>query len=173
MKRSDIKSMPEYFDRYINLVDDIELDTAFQNNLNTMAALDIPTLEKIGDKSYAEGKWTLKDVFQHMIDTERIFSYRTLRFARQDGVIPQGYDQNLFAANAKANKRTVKDLIEELKLVHQSSFMLFRSFDKETMMVTGTSWKVEMSVLAMGYLITGHIIHHMKVINEKYIPLGA
>ena len=171
MKRSDIKKMPEYFDRYINQVDDIELDTAFQNNLNTMAGLDIKSLESLKDKVYEPGKWTIKDIFQHVIDTERVFAYRSLRFARRDGITPQGYDQDIFAANAKAQQRTIKDIVEEMKLVHQSSYLLFRSFDKETLQATGICWKVEMPVLALGFTITGHFIHHMKIIKEKYLPL--
>ena len=171
MKRSDIKMMPEYFDRYIRQVDDIELDKAFQNNLNTMAGLDIASLETLKDKVYADGKWTIKDIFQHIIDTERVFAYRTLRFARRDGITPQGYDQDIFAANANAQHRLLKDIIEEMKLVHQSSCLLFRSFDKDTLQATGICWKVEMSVLALGFTITGHFIHHLKVIQEKYLPL--
>ena len=171
MKRSDIKKMPEYFDRYINQVDDIELETAFQNNLNTMAGLDMKSLESLKDKVYEPGKWTIKDIFQHMVDTERVMAYRTLRYARRDGVVPQGYDQDIFAANANATRRQLKDIVEELKLVHQSSYLLFRSCDKETLQATGICWKEEMSVLAMGFLITGHFIHHMKVIQEKYLPL--
>jgi len=171
MKRSDIKKMPEYFDKYILQVDDIELDKAFQNNINTMAALDIKSLGPLADKVYAPGKWTIKDIFQHIIDTERVFAYRTLRFARRDGITPQGYDQDIFAANAHAQQRSLKDMIEEIKLVHQSSCLLFRSFDKETLQATGICWNKEMSVLAMGFVITGHFIHHIKIIQEKYLPL--
>ncbi|SRR5258706_6929401 len=171
MKRSDIELMPEYFDRYINQVDDIDLDDAFQNNLNAMAGLDMKSLESVGDKVYADGKWTIKDIFQHITDTERVFAYRALRFARRDGVTLHGYEQDIFAANAKAHQRKLKDIVEEMKLVHQSSCLLFRSFDKETLQATGICWKVEMSVLALGFAITGHFIHHMKVIIEKYVPL--
>ena len=171
MKRSDIKMMPEYFEKYIRQVDDIELDDAFQNNINTMAASDAAALESLGNKVYAPGKWTIKDTFEHIIDTERVMSYRTLRFARRDGVIPQGYDQDLFAANANAEQRTLKDILEELKQLHQSTRLFFRSFDDNTLQVTGINWNKEMSVLAMGFLIAGHFIHHMKIIKEKYLPL--
>jgi hypothetical protein len=171
MKRSDIKKMPQYFDKYINQVDDIELDAAFQNNLNTIGGLDIPALESLKDKTYAAGKWTIKDIFRHIIDTERVFAYRTLRFARRDGIIPQGYDQDVFAANANAQQSPLKDIIEEMKLIHQSSSLLFRSFDKETLQVTGICWNQETSVLTMGFILTGHFIHHWKIIKEKYLPL--
>lgn len=163
--------MPQYFDRYITQVDDIELDDAFQNNLNTIASLDIASLEKIADRSYAPGKWIVKDVFQHMIDTERVFAYRTLRFSRKDGVTPQGYDQDIFAANANAKQRQLKDIIEEMKLVHQTTCMLFRSFNNDILQTTGMCWTQETSVLAMGFIITGHFIHHMKGIKENYLPL--
>ncbi|HLG41469.1 MAG TPA: DinB family protein [Chitinophagaceae bacterium] len=169
MKRSDIKQMPEYFSKYILQVDDIELDDAFQNNINTMAALDMAGLEALKDKVYAPGKWTIKDIFQHIIGTERVMTYRTLRYARRDGVIPQGYDQDLFAANANTQHRSLKDILEELKQLHQSTRLLFRSFDDETLQATGINWKMEMSVLAMGFSIAGHFIHHMKIIQEKYL----
>ena len=171
MKKSDIKIMPEYFEKYIKQVDDIELDDAFQNNINTMATLDIASLESLGNKVYAPGKWTIKDIFQHIIDIERVLCYRTLRYARRDGVIPQGYDQNQFVANANTRHRALKDILEELKQLHQSTRLMFRSFDEETLHLTGINWNKEMSVLAMGFLITGHFIHHLKIIKEKYLPL--
>lgn len=171
MKRSDIKLMPEYFEKYIRQVEDIELDEAFQNNIDTMAALDTASLKSLENKAYAPGKWTIKDIFQHIIDTERVMSFRTLRYARRDGVIPQGYDQDLFAANANAGHRALGDILEELKQLHQSTRLMFRSFDNETLQATGINWNKEMSVLAMGFLITGHFIHHMKTIKEKYLPL--
>ena len=171
MKRSDIKLMPEYFDKYIKLVEDIELDDAFKKNLDKLTSFDITSLESLGNKAYAPGKWTIKDIFQHIIDTERVMAYRTLRFARRDGVVPQGYDQDVFADNANAQHRSLRDIIEEAKQLHQASRLMFRSFGNETLQATGINWKMEMSVLAMGFLITGHFVHHMKIIEEKYLPL--
>ena len=171
MKRSDITIMPEYFERYIRQVDDIELDDAFRKNLDRLATINLAKLKSLQNRSYAEGKWTIKDIFQHVIDTERVMAYRTLRYARRDGVIPQGYDQDLFASNANAENRTLEDILEELKQLHQATRLMFRSFDAETLQVTGINWNKEMSVLAMGFLITGHFIHHLKVIDEKYLPL--
>src|ERR1044071_457907 len=102
MKKSDIKNMPDYFEKYINHVDDIELDDAFEKNLSALAALDLNSLQLVGSRAYNPDKWTIKDIFQHVIDTERVMAYRTLRYARRDGVVPQGYDQDLFAMNAGA-----------------------------------------------------------------------
>ncbi len=171
MKRSDIEIMPEYFGKYIQQVDDIELDAAFRNNLDALAGLDITSMHALGDKSYAPGKWTIKDIFQHIIDTERVMSYRTLRYARRDGVIPQGYDQDLFSANANVQHRNLENIIEEVKQLHFSTRLMFQSFDGETLQATGICWNKEMSVVAMGFLITGHLIHHLKIVKEKYLPL--
>ena len=129
--------MPEYFSKYIFQVDDIELDDAFQNNINTLAGLDLTRLESLADNIYAPGKWTIRDIFQHMIDTERVMSYRTLRFARRDGVIPQGYDQDLFAANADSGHRALGEIIDEFKSLHQATRLMFRSFSNETLQLTG------------------------------------
>ena len=163
--------MPEYFSKYICLVDDIELDDAFQNNINTLADLDIAGLESLEDNIYAPGKWTVKDIFQHVIDTERVMSYRALRFARNDGVIPQGYDQELFAANANSGHRALGEILEEFMQLHQATRLMFRSFNNETQQFSGINWNMQMSVLSMGFLITGHFIHHMRTIKEKYLPL--
>lgn len=171
MKRSDIKSMPDYFEKYINQVPDVELDQAFEDNLEKLATLDLDSLEALGKRAYAPGKWTIRDIFQHIIDTERVMGYRTLRYARQDGVVPQSYDENLFATNANAAHRNLEEIIEELKQLHQSTRLMFRSFDERTLELIGINWNREMSVLAMGFLITGHLIHHLKIITEKYLPL--
>ena len=171
MKRSDIRNMPDYFEKYINQVEDIELDDAFEKNINELSTLDLNSLELLGNKAYASDKWTIKDIFQHIIDTERVMGYRTLRYARRDGVVPQGYDQDLFAINADAKHRTLKDLVEELKQLHASTRLMFRSFDRKILETTGINWNREMSVLAMGFLITGHVVHHLKIIKEKYLPL--
>src|SRR6266496_6479160 len=124
MKKSDIKKMPEYFEKYINQVDDIELDDAFQKNIDELATIDIANLKLVGNKTYAPGKWIISDIFQHIIDTERVMGYRTLRYARRDGVIPQGFDQDVFAANANALHRDLKEIIEEAKQLHQASRLM-------------------------------------------------
>ena len=86
-------------------------------------------------------------------------------------VIPQGYDQDLFAANANSGHRALGEILEEFKLLHQATRLMFRSFSNETLQFSGINWNKEMSVLSMGFLITGHFIHHMKTIKEKYLPL--
>lgn len=172
MKRSDINPMPEYFDRYINLVADSELAQAFDDSIGQLNELDANFLEKIGGSGYAPGKWTAKEVLQHVIDFERILTYRALLFARREGSIPQSIDQDRLTANMNAGKRTIAGLIAELKAVRASSKALFDGFDDEAMLARGTNWKYEISVLAMGFALLGHQIHHLKIIEEKYFSLS-
>ena len=171
MKPSDIHPMPEYFDRYINLVEDVDLKDAFQNSLEVLDKIDQKNLDQLGDKVYAPGKWTVKDTLQHIMDTERILSYRTLRFARAGKIIPEGYDEKELAQYANAEKRTITELFDELKAVRHSTIKMFQGFDEETLLRKGVNWKYEMSVFAMGFLIIGHQAHHLKILKEKYFPL--
>ena len=171
MKRSDIKTMPQYFEKYIKQVGDIELLQAFEDSVKKLDELDRNLLTKLDGKRYAPDKWTTKETFQHVIDWERILSFRTLLFARKEGSIPQGVDGDLLAANMNAEQRAIDSLIDELKITRLSTKALFESFDDNTLQNIGTNWKYEISVLAMGFTIIGHQIHHLKIIEEKYFPL--
>jgi hypothetical protein len=171
MKKTDINPLPEYFDRYINLVKEPDLMDALQNSLLALQTFDTNRLEKIGDKVYAPGKWTVKDILQHIIDTERVFCYRSLRFARADRTALPGYDENAYAVAACATKRPLEKILQELIGVRKSTIDLFNSFDEHTLLNKGITWKYEMSVLAMGFTISGHEIHHLNVIREKYDSL--
>jgi hypothetical protein len=121
------------------------------------------------DHAYAEGKWTIREMFQHIIDAERIFSYRALRFARKDPTPLTGFDENLFAVNAKADKRDWNDLLEEFKIVRKATEWLYSSFDEEQLDASGTSNGSSIYVLAFGYISVGHAIHHMNVIKQRYL----
>lgn len=171
MKKSEINLMPEYFDRYINVVPDIELSQAFDKSLEQIETFDIQRLEQVGDKAYEPGKWTAKGIVQHVLDFERIFSYRALLFARREGSTPQPVDENVLGANMKAEQRTVEDLMQELKIVRRGTKFLFDSFDNEDLQTIGINWKYEISVLAMGFIIVGHHFYHFQKIEEKYFPL--
>jgi DinB superfamily len=121
MKKSDINPMPQYYDRYINLVADVELSRAFDDSVRQLERLDRNIYASLDGKTYAPGKWTVKDIIQHLTDVERIMCYRALLFARRDGTVPQGFDQNLFVANARADARPIDDLIDELISVRRAT----------------------------------------------------
>jgi DinB superfamily len=171
MKKSDINPMPEYYDRYINLNGDVELSEAFDESLEKLKNFDIERLERLDGRTYAPDKWTVKAIIQHLIDFERILSYRALLFARKDPNRRQSIDENLIAVTAKAERRDAEELIAELKAVRGATKYLFSSFDDEMLKSVGINWKSEISVLGLGFAIVGHQIHHFKVIEEKYFPL--
>jgi hypothetical protein len=169
MKKSDINQPPCYFDTYINKVEDIELIEALKQSITELDNLDIAAFEAKADYAYAEGKWTIKDIFQHLIDTERVMTYRALSYARNDIKQLPGFDENVYAKHVSTKKRSLKSLIAEYKLVHKSSIALFKSFDKKALKRKGIMFNSEMMVLGVGFILAGHQKHHLQVIKERYL----
>lgn len=171
MKRSEIKVVPEYFEYFIKLVDDIELADAFDKSLKQIDELDIQKLKRIGLKVYADGKWSINKIIQHLTDWERIWCYRTLIFARNEGTIPEGHDQEIMADNSNADELSIEQLIAELRVVRLATKAMFNTYNRQLLETNCKFYKYEMSVLAMGFSIIGHQIHHFNIINERYFPL--
>jgi uncharacterized damage-inducible protein DinB len=121
------------------------------------------------DYRYDEGKWTIKDIIQHIIDAERIFAYRALRFARNDKTDLPGFEENDYVDQANANKRSIMDLLTELSAVRHTTIMLFKTFSEQQLLNSGTANKNSMSVRALGFVIIGHQNHHQKVFEERYL----
>lgn len=169
--KTDIHPMPQFFDRYINQVEEENIFTAFETSKKQLEQLDIEHLKEIGKKTYAPNKWTIHEIFQHIIDNERIQSYRALRIARKDTTILPGYDENILAAHSFANARHLDDIIEELKIVRDSNIILFQSINPSLLLHPGHCFNQQISALALGFVIIGHQIHHLQVIKDKYEPL--
>jgi hypothetical protein len=159
----------EYYGYYISLNTSENLIQNLENQLQVTADFfkSIPS-EKL-EFQYEVGKWTPKDILQHIIDSERIFAYRALRFARFDSVNLPGYEENDYAKVANANGRTIEDLIEEYKIVKLASIHLFKSFTKKMLLNIGQANNAPASVRAIGYIIAGHEIHHINIIKERYL----
>lgn len=168
MNKSQINPMPDYFDRYINLAADDDVLRALEISKEELDAFPIETWEKIGDKVYAEGKWTIKQIFQHMVDTERIFAYRALCFARGEAAKLPSFDENSYADNAHVNHRTLAEIIEEFKIVKLATLALYRSFTDEMLLKVGVASSSSYSTLAAGFIIAGHQRWHLNVIEERY-----
>jgi hypothetical protein len=171
MKRSDINPMPDYFDRYINLVADVEISQAFDDSIAQLDALDRDAFARLEGRPYAPGKWSVQGLLQHVLDFERIFNYRALLFARQTGKPPQGLEEDEIAANSRADNRTAADIIDELRAVRVGTKYLYGSFDDQTISLVGKAWNYEISILALGFTSIGHQIHHLNIIKERYFPL--
>ncbi|GAB1858144.1 DinB family protein [Flavobacteriaceae bacterium MHTCC 0001] len=168
MKQTDLTFIPEFYDRYIALVNrDTDVLQALKH---TVTIFDSHTEALIAKEAYRyqPEKWTPKEMLQHIIDTERIFSYRALAISRQEQQHLIGFDENAYAKNSKANYRTVESLLKEFKLVRQSTIALFESFDNDIWHLEGICSDKKMSVLAIGFVITGHAMHHLNILNERY-----
>jgi uncharacterized damage-inducible protein DinB len=160
-----------YFEQYIQLVSQentsiIENLEKSQNDFEVLLR-DLP--KEKHDFAYAEGKWTMKELIQHIIDTERIFCYRALCFARNDKTSLPGFDQDIFVDNDNANERNYYDLLDEMSTLRKSSIQLYKSFSEEALLRIGVASENKMSVRALGYLFSGHQIHHLNVIKERYL----
>lgn len=121
------------------------------------------------DYRYAEGKWTIKEIIQHIIDTERIFAYRALRFSRNDKTALPSFDENDYVDNTNANNRGLQDLLTELSAVRHSNLLFYKSLSEEQLKRIGTASNNQMSVRALGFVIIGHQKHHQKVFQERYL----
>lgn len=167
--RPDLSRVGAWYHNYINLVPEDEITEAFKNeSVSFVRFLETIPADKY-DYRYAEDKWTIKEVLQHIIDSERVFAYRALRFARKDATALPGFDENQFAAAAKADTRSWDKLVEEFKVVRRSSELLFNSFDEEQLESNGISSNSPNYVLAVGFIIIGHAMHHQKIVREKYL----
>ena len=163
--------MPRFFDRYIHLVDNIPLLEALEKYGPEEIFSERGRYEALGERVYAPGKWTVKDILQHCIDTERIMAYRALRFARNDSTALPGFDENLFADNTRAGARTLEDLMEEFSLIRKANIYQFRNFSSDMLQRSGISNETEISALALGFVIVGHAMHHQAILEQRYFPL--
>lgn len=171
MNKTSIFPMPELYDRYIHLVENLPLNVALDKHFTNIQNLNLQALNDLADRTYAPEKWTFKEVLQHLIDWERIFSYRALIFARREGTVPSGHDENVMAAHSRANNKDLKEIIENFLVVRRSTISLFKSFDDEDLLTVGQNWNMKISVLAVGFTIVGHQMHHFNIIEERYLPM--
>ena len=171
MKRTDIpKNEYSVFNAtYIKAAGDGDLYEDLEISLHNFIRFvqDIP-MDKF-DYRYAEDKWTIKQIIQHIIDTERIFSYRALRISRNDITALPGFEQNDYVANTEADKRHLQSLLTELSIVRQGTLALFKSFSEEQLKRIGVASNHEISVRAIGFIIIGHQKHHQTVFQERYL----
>lgn len=159
-----------YYANYINAVsDEYSLIEELEISVHRLIKFvqNIP-MDKF-DYRYAEGKWTIKDILLHLIDVERIFAYRALRFARRDRTPLASFDEDAYVISACANQRNIQDLLSELATVRQATLALFKTFSEEDLSQIGQASGQPMSVRALGFVIIGHQNHHQKIFQERYL----
>lgn len=167
--RADLSSLPVQFKNYVDLVEDLTLFEAlrFANErlLYTLSAVE----ESRGEHRYQPDKWTIKEVVVHVMDVERVFAYRALRFSRNDKTPLPSFEDNEYVRESNAHARTLKQLTGELTRLRQTTLDLYQSFSSTMLERRGTGGKAELSVLNLGFIIAGHEMHHAKILNERYL----
>lgn len=169
MSRPDLSRVPEFYHGYISKAKENDLMPALRNSTTELFSLLKSIPKEKQDYRYAEDKWTIKEVVQHMLDGERVFTYRALRFARKDDTPLPGFDENLFAQTAKADKRNWNDMVEEFTALRKASEAMFASFDNEQLEQEGIASENSIYVLGIGYIVAGHVNHHCHIIKERYL----
>lgn len=164
------ENFPPYFRAYIEKIpegrDPFELmEINLKETIKTLAMVS----DDQANNAYAEGKWSIKEVVQHLIDTERIFCFRALAFARGETAKIPGYDHEQYAAASNANDRSLKSLLEEMRQVRAATISLFKSFTEEMLQKVGNANGLEMTADKIKYILIGHELHHMWVIEQKYL----
>lgn len=158
-----------YYEAYIKLSNNLSLIDGLQAGLEeTVAFFESIPVDK-QEFRYAEGKWTIKEILRHIIDTERIFAYRALRFARNDSTGLPGFDQDQYILPAKTNNTSMQSLLDEYKSNRMSTIVMFINFDNEMLKRIGEASNSPMSARAAGFITIGHEKHHCNIITERYL----
>jgi len=158
-----------YLETYISKVKEETAISALENTLSPTLKLISAIPPEKWNFAYASDKWTVKELVTHCIDTERVFAYRALAFARGETQILPAFDENTYAKYSEANSRTSETILEEFKSVRTASISLFRSFSDQTLMKSGKVPAGTITVNALGYAICGHTAHHLEVLTLRYL----
>jgi uncharacterized damage-inducible protein DinB len=159
-----------YYRTYINMISEtVDLVEGFEVGFKNIEAFFKAIPKEKLEYKYAEDKWTVKEVFQHIIDTERIFMYRCLRVARHDKTALAGFEQNDYILPSKANSKTIEALLEEYRTTRQFSIVLLKSLSNEDLKCVGRASGYVMSARSAAFSTIGHEIWHMNIIKERYL----
>lgn len=169
MPAPNLDTVPHYYHGYIRQITAANAHEATTGHLEPLIEQVASLVEDDWNFSYAEGKWTIKELVQHVIDAERIFSHRALSIARKDGHALPGFDEESYAAVSAANQRSSESLLRELKALSASTGCLFSSFDEGQLAATGNANGLPVSVNAIAYIIAGHALHHAQILRLRYL----
>jgi len=158
-----------YYGRYVGLVPNGDIVETLSTQLDATLRLLRSLLEEKGDARYAPGKWSVREVIGHVVDAERIFTYRALRFARADETALASFDENAFVSNASFNDRTLGSLLDEFEAVRRASVLLFAAMNATEWMRRGVASGNPMSVRAAAWVTAGHEVHHLDILRTRYL----
>ena len=158
-----------YFDRYISLVPDGDIVRHLEEQIGRTIKLLEQVPAQRGSWRYGPGKWTLTEVVGHLVDTERVFGYRALRFSRNDRTPLPGFEQDDFVEHGAFDSRTLSSVTAEFAAVRAATVAMLKGLTPEQLLRRGVANDVEMSVRAVPYILAGHELHHLGIIHERYL----
>jgi uncharacterized damage-inducible protein DinB len=165
----DFNTLPSFYKKYVAHVENMDVLKALRTSGDQAATVVASISEEMGEYRYAPEKWSIKELLCHMMDAERIFCYRALRFSRNDATPVSGFEENDYAPQANAHGRTIAQLVNEMKSLRATTIDLFASFTPEMLQRTGTANGTLISVINLGYIVAGHETHHRNVLAERYL----
>jgi len=168
MDRPEKSEYDAYYERYVSTVADGNIAAILEEQPSELKALFANVTEDRGTFAYEDGKWTLKEVLSHLIDGERIFSYRAFRISRGDETPIEGFEQDGYIENSNANNRTFAELLEEFDLQRRSNVLLINNISDENGKRMGTASGLTISVRGLVYIMAGHVRHHLAILKERY-----
>jgi hypothetical protein len=157
-----------YYGAYIARVDGDDAGPALESQLTAMTRTLGAFSESMALHRYAPGKWSVKEVVGHLCDSERVFAYRALRFARADATPLPGFEEDLYVPAGRFDARPLPDLLDELQVVRSATLSLFRSFDEVALSRRGIASDRLISVRALAWVVAGHVAHHAAVLRDRY-----
>ncbi|MBV9241112.1 MAG: DinB family protein [Acidobacteria bacterium] len=168
MNRPETTEYDPYYEHYVSLVSG-DLLPFLDAQSRDLAALIEPLPEEKGTHSYADGKWTIKELLSHLIDGERMFAYRTLRVSRGDETPIEGFEQDPYIEHSHANERSFSDLLKEFSLLREANMLMLRNMKDDDWLRIGTANQRRISARALSWIMGGHVAHHVEVLKERYL----
>lgn len=166
-----LDAVPTYYQTYVKHVNDLPLLDALQTSHEKLQSLLTSVPEAKGEFRYDTGKWSIKELLCHMMDAERIFCYRALRFSRNDSTELHGFDENTYAPEANAHIRSLAQIQQEMRNLRLTTVDLFGSLSPAMLERKGKANNTEVSVQALGYIVAGHETHHRTVLEQRYLSV--
>lgn len=167
-RSAEATSLAPYLQNYLSKARGTGIHEALSHSLERVNSLFGTVSEDHSLHRYAEGKWSIREMLQHMNDTERIFAYRALRFAREDRTPLAGFEENDYAPASRADRLSLASLLDEHRIIRQGTFALYQSFDERMLGQQGKAGGNMVGVRTLGLIIAGHAEHHCDILEERY-----
>ena len=169
MNRPEKNEYDPYYETYVSLVGDEDIVDILERQASEVQEFFAAIPEEKGPYAYAEGKWSIKELLSHIIDGERMFMYRIFRISRADKTPIEGFEQDGYIENARANSRRFADLLDEFAALRRANIIAYRNFSDEDWGRTGTANELEITSRALAYIMAGHVTHHLNILKTRYL----